>query len=65
MPHREESKLTIKQLHPTFAAEVRGVDFSTDIPQDVFNEIYQAITKVRSTNIGNLRATDIVRSTAY
>jgi len=47
MPHKEDgSKLEIVQLHPTFAAEVRGVDFSQDISPDVFDEIHAAITKV-------------------
>lgn len=44
MPHKEES-LTVTELHPTFAAEVRGVDFSKPIPPDVFDEIHQAISK--------------------
>jgi hypothetical protein len=38
--------ITIKEIGPTFAAEVEGVDFSQDIPQDVFDEILGAITKV-------------------
>jgi hypothetical protein len=35
----------IKEIGPTFAAEVEGVDFSQDIPQEVFDEILKAITK--------------------
>ena len=46
MPHKEENKISIVELHPTFAAEVYGVDFSQDITGDVFDEIYKAITKV-------------------
>lgn len=45
MPHREDSNVTIKELHPTFAAEVRGVDFQ-NLTDDQFDEIYKAITKV-------------------
>lgn len=46
MPHREDTTIRITELHPTFAAEVRGVDFSKDIPHDVFQEVLEAITKV-------------------
>jgi alpha-ketoglutarate-dependent 2,4-dichlorophenoxyacetate dioxygenase len=38
--------ITIKEIGPTFAAEVEGVDFSQDIPQEIFNIILAAITKV-------------------
>ncbi|KAF6824375.1 alpha-ketoglutarate-dependent 2 [Colletotrichum plurivorum] len=37
--------LILTPLHPTFAAEVRGVDFTKPIPDDVFEEIQAAITK--------------------
>lgn len=46
MPHKEEPDISIVELHPTFAAEVRGVDFSQDIPADVFGEIKKAIARV-------------------
>lgn len=48
MPHKEDSNgsISITELHPTFAAEVRGVDFSQDISPEVFKEIHGAITKV-------------------
>ncbi|KAK4546465.1 hypothetical protein LTR36_002142 [Oleoguttula mirabilis] len=48
MPHKDDSTaptISITELHPTFAAEVRGVDFSQDLPPAVFQEIYEAITK--------------------
>ena len=45
MPHKEDSTITIKELHPTFAAEVHGVDFE-NLTDEQFDEIYQAITKV-------------------
>jgi alpha-ketoglutarate-dependent 2,4-dichlorophenoxyacetate dioxygenase len=51
MPHKEDSKISIVELHPTFAAEVYGVDFSDDVrgvSQEDFAEIYKAITKVSS-----------------
>lgn len=44
MPHKEH--LEIVPLHPTFAAEVKGVDFSEPVSDDVFAEIKAAITKV-------------------
>lgn len=49
MPHKEDNHLSIAELHPTFAAEVRGVDFSHELSPDVFDEVYQAITKVSPT----------------
>jgi alpha-ketoglutarate-dependent 2,4-dichlorophenoxyacetate dioxygenase len=39
--------ITVKEIGPTFAAEVEGVDFSQEIPQEVFDEILKAITKVK------------------
>jgi alpha-ketoglutarate-dependent 2,4-dichlorophenoxyacetate dioxygenase len=38
--------LSIKELHPTFGAEVSGIDFSQDIPDDVFEEILKAMALV-------------------
>jgi alpha-ketoglutarate-dependent 2,4-dichlorophenoxyacetate dioxygenase len=38
--------ITVKEIGPTFAAEVEGVDFSQEIPQEVFDEILGAITEV-------------------
>ena len=38
--------IQVKGLHPTFGAEVHGVDFSKPVPEDVFSEIYKTITKV-------------------
>ncbi|KZL64430.1 alpha-ketoglutarate-dependent 2,4-dichlorophenoxyacetate dioxygenase [Colletotrichum tofieldiae] len=37
--------LTIQPLHPTFAAEVCGVDFSKPLTDEVFQEIKSAISK--------------------
>lgn len=45
MPHKEH--LDIIELHPTFGAEVRGVDFSRpEALKDAFPDIHAAITKV-------------------
>jgi hypothetical protein len=38
--------IQVKELHPTFGAEVHSVDFSKPVPEDVFSEIYKTITKV-------------------
>jgi hypothetical protein len=55
MPHATNDDATnfkliqMKELHPTFGAEVDGVDFSKPVPEEVFSEIYKAITKVSIT----------------
>ena len=38
--------LQITKLHPTFGAEVSGVDFSNPIADDVLQEITSAMAKV-------------------
>jgi alpha-ketoglutarate-dependent 2,4-dichlorophenoxyacetate dioxygenase len=40
------SHISVKPLHPTFGAEISGVDFSSPLKDEVFKEIYQAVTKV-------------------
>ena len=42
------SHISVKKLHPTFAAEISGVDFSSPLSDEVFQEISQAVTEVRS-----------------
>ncbi|KAJ9323545.1 hypothetical protein DTO027B5_4486 [Paecilomyces variotii] len=37
--------ITIKELHPTFGAEISGIDFSKPVDDDVFQEVLAAITK--------------------
>ena len=39
--------IEVKELHPTFAAEIEGVDFG-NITDDVFAEILAASAKVRT-----------------
>ncbi len=47
MPHKNEFNLIeVKELHPTFAAEITGVDFSEPLSDEVFAEIFKAITTV-------------------
>lgn len=38
--------ISIKELHPTFGAEISGVDFSKPVVEEVFSEILAAINKV-------------------
>ena len=45
-PDTKFKTLKIKKLHPTFAAEIEGVDFSRPIPDDVFKEVLAASAKV-------------------
>ena len=52
--------LQIKELHPTFGAEVEGVDFSKPIPDDVFKEILAAsaqygVLVFRSTGLSDIQ----------
>lgn len=37
--------ITIKPLHPTFVAEIQGVDF-TNLSDETFSEIVAALAKV-------------------
>ncbi|KAJ5721421.1 alpha-ketoglutarate-dependent 2-4-dichlorophenoxyacetate dioxygenase [Penicillium malachiteum] len=37
--------LTITELHPSFGAEISGVDFSRPVEDDIFQEILNAISK--------------------
>ena len=49
MPHATETEfdhVQVKQLAPTFGAEVTGIDFSKAVPPAVFAEIHRAITRV-------------------
>jgi alpha-ketoglutarate-dependent 2,4-dichlorophenoxyacetate dioxygenase len=39
--------IEVKKLHPTFAAEVSGVDFD-NVSEEQFSEILAAMAKVRS-----------------
>ena len=40
--------ITVNELHPTFAAEVSGVDFQ-NLSEEQFQEIMEAMAKVRRT----------------
>ncbi|KAJ5610227.1 hypothetical protein N7510_006946 [Penicillium lagena] len=39
------SHISVRPLHPTFAAEVSGVDFTSTLSEEVFKEIHRAVTK--------------------
>ncbi|CAK4031155.1 taurine catabolism dioxygenase [Lecanosticta acicola] len=45
MPHKEESNISVVELHPTFAAEARGVNFTKDIAAVDFDQIKKMIAK--------------------
>jgi alpha-ketoglutarate-dependent 2,4-dichlorophenoxyacetate dioxygenase len=42
------SHISVKELHPNFAAEISGVEFSSALSDEVFREISQAVTKASS-----------------
>lgn len=66
MPHKDVSELVVNELHPTFAAELHGVDFSSEISPEVFDEIYQAITKVCPPVVSSLyNTTDSLNITVW
>jgi alpha-ketoglutarate-dependent 2,4-dichlorophenoxyacetate dioxygenase len=50
MPHAENFKyIQVLPIHPTFGAEVSGIDFSKPIPDGQFNELLVAATQVSMT----------------
>lgn len=58
MPHATDTEyqyIELKQLAPTFAAEVSGVDFSKPVEKKVFDEIHKAITTVSLSNYPTIR----------
>ncbi|OAL39428.1 hypothetical protein AYO20_01298 [Fonsecaea nubica] len=40
-----QSKINVQPLHPTFAAEVSGIDFSKPVPPEVISQVQDAIDK--------------------
>lgn len=49
MPHAKSFRLIeVTELHPTFGAEIVGIDFSQPVCNEIFKEVLAAITKVRS-----------------
>lgn len=44
------SHISVKKLHPTFAAKISGVDFSSPLSDEVFQEVFQAVTEVSSAS---------------
>jgi hypothetical protein len=47
----EYKHIKVNPLHPTFGAEVRGIDFSQPVSDEVFAEVLAAITKVRQPSL--------------
>ncbi len=56
--------ITVKELAPTFVAEVQGVDFSKPIEPEVFQEIKDALAKVCLANYLSRISPDKIYSTA-
>ena len=49
MPHATDTEyqhIELKELSPTFGAEVTGVDFAQPVKKEVFDEIHRAIVNV-------------------
>jgi hypothetical protein len=42
--------ITVKRLHPTFGAEISGIDFTIPLTDEVFSDILAALNKVRLWN---------------
>ena len=57
MPHKEDSSVSIIELHPTFAAELHGVDVSQALSPALFVQIHDAITKVSECSLRPSTAT--------
>jgi len=58
--------LSVRELHPTFGAEVHGVDFSNEIPDEQFREILAVMTKYgfavfRKTSLSDQQHVDFSR----
>ena len=50
--------LQVKPLHPTFAAELSGVDFTKPVPPDVAAEIRKVVDKYGVVVVRNTHLTD-------
>jgi alpha-ketoglutarate-dependent 2,4-dichlorophenoxyacetate dioxygenase len=61
MPHAVDySLIQVKELHPTFGAEVSGVDFSRPVPEDVFQELWKAVNQVRAAEFDALSTSSVL-----
>jgi len=45
-PETAFKQISVQNLHPTFGAQISGVDFSSPLSDEVFAEVLAAITKV-------------------
>jgi alpha-ketoglutarate-dependent 2,4-dichlorophenoxyacetate dioxygenase len=45
-PKTAFKQISVRKLHPTFGAQISGVDFSSPLSDEVFAEVLAAITKV-------------------
>ena len=69
MPHATEGEpfnhISVKELHPTFGAEVHGVDFSKPVPDDTFAEISEAMAKVSTLSTTSTTTETRTNSTGF
>jgi alpha-ketoglutarate-dependent 2,4-dichlorophenoxyacetate dioxygenase len=45
-PKSPFKQISVRKLHPTFGAQISGIDFSSPLSDEVFAEVLAAITKV-------------------
>jgi hypothetical protein len=64
------SRIAVKELHPTFGAEISGIDFSQPVDDETFREVLEAISKVghffttsggRITNLSSMAFASFIR----
>jgi len=58
MVNAQETKLTVKPLHPTFAAELSGVDFTKPITPELYQQIRAIVDKYGVVVIRETKLTD-------
>lgn len=47
--------ISVKPLHPTFGAEIRDLDFRSDLNDEVYEEIIRCVTKVFGPRAAQLK----------
>ncbi|KAJ5648722.1 alpha-ketoglutarate-dependent 2-4-dichlorophenoxyacetate dioxygenase [Penicillium lividum] len=59
------TRITVTEIHPTFGAEISGVDFSRPVENEVFQEILSAISKQYGVCVFRSTALDDARHVAF
>ncbi|OQV08497.1 hypothetical protein CLAIMM_12760 [Cladophialophora immunda] len=57
-PESRFQNIIVKKLHPTFAAQISGVDFSQSLSDETFDEVLRAVTKYGVVVFRNTNLTD-------